>query len=96
MIFNYLFITLLSFYVYNATFKFHLIIGQVISLCSFLCRGLLLPDSTLVSALQRRSMLAEPVIWGIRSIVDMFLLDSHHLPNAYEVYLGAVSWMSFV
>ena len=42
-----------------------------------------------VSALQGRLMLAEPVIWGI-------LLDSHHLLNADEDYSGAVSWMSFI
>ena len=77
------------FYAYNWAFRFHLIIGQVISLCSFLCRGLLLPDSTLVLASQGRLMLAEPVIWGI-------LLDSHHLPDACEDCSGAVSWISFI
>ena len=84
------------FYAYNRAFKFHLIIGQVISLCSFLCRGLLLLDSTLVSTFQGRFMLDEPAIWGIRSTVEMFFLDSHHLPDAYEDYSGAVSWMSFL
>ena len=42
-----------------------------------------------VSGLQGRLMLVEPVIWGI-------LLDSHHLPDADEDYSGAVSWISFV
>ena len=36
-----------------------------------------------VSALRRY---VEPAIWGILSTVEMFLLDSHHLPDAYEDY----------
>ena len=46
-----------------------------------------------VSTLRRY---VEPAIWGILSTVEMFLLDSHHLPDAYEDYSGVVSWMSFV
>jgi len=85
-LFNCLFIILLCFYVYNGTYSFHLIMGQLMSLYFFYAGVFWLFGPTLVPTLQRRSMLAKPVIWGIRSTVEMFLLDSHHLPDAYEDY----------
>ena len=69
--------------------------GQLINLYFFHAGVFWLSDPTLVPALQRY-MLIEPEILGILSAEEIFLLGSHHFPDACEDHSCAVSWLSFV
>ena len=80
------------FYLYNETFSFYLIIGQLISL--FHAGVFWLFHPTLVPAL-KRYMLTEPEIWGILSTEEMPHLVSNRFSDACEDYPGVFLWLSF-
>ena len=83
-LFNCLVIILLCFYVYNGTFSFHLIMGQLINLYFFHAVVFWLFDSTLVSALEEcMSIVTE--IWGILLLGITSCLISNRFQDAGAV-----------
>ena len=84
------------FYVSNGTFGFHLIMGQLISLCFLSCSGLLLILTQRLSQRSKDTCWLNQRFWGFCPQTRCLAWGSNRFPDAYEDYSGVVSWLSFV